>query len=83
MTKEKYRTFYPDKEKISKNPVTRRTYNKIRDCFKWNYIREDFDNPMQPREQEFLQWIKKFLNEMEKSLLNKSGETNRKKWNFT
>lgn len=63
-----YISYYPNKEKISKNKITKRTYTKIRNCFKEYYIRENFDNPLQPREEEFLQWIKKFLNEMEYAL---------------
>ena len=68
MGSKKYRNYYPDKEKISKNKITKGTYNKIRECFKSHYIGENFSNPMYPREQEFLQWIKKFLNQMEFSL---------------
>ena len=65
-----YRKYYPDKEKISKNPITANTYRKIRECFKQHYIEENFDKPMQPKEEEFLQWIKKFLNNMEVGLLS-------------
>ena len=56
---------YPDEEKISKNPITANTYKKIRELFKRAYIHETFDNPLQPREEAFLQWIKKYLNQME------------------
>jgi len=64
-----YRSWYPNDEKLSKNPITKRAYRKIRECFKWHYIEKSFSEPMYPREQEFLQWIKKFLNDMEKGLL--------------
>lgn len=65
-----YRKYYPDNVIISKNSITSNTYRKIRECFKQHYIRENFDKPLQPREEEFLQWIKKFLNNMEERLLS-------------
>lgn len=69
MTEKPYRTTYPADEKISTNKVTAKTYRKIRDCFKSHYIDDKkFCKPLWPKEEEFLQWIKKFLNEMEKGL---------------
>jgi len=66
--KDTYRRHYPGEEKISKNPTTAACYRKIRECFRSHYIREKFDNPLCPRELEFLQWIKRFLNDMENKI---------------
>ena len=64
-------TTYPDKERISKNIHTANCYRKIREIFRQNYIEEKFENPLCPREHEFLQWVKKYLNELESKLLMK------------
>ena len=60
---------YPDKEKISKNKITANCYKKIRECFRVKYINEKFSKPLYPREEEFLQYIKKYLNKMELQLI--------------
>lgn len=74
MNERPYKKYYPSKEVISKNKVTANCYKKIRECFKQHYIEENFDKPLQPKEEEFLQWIKKFLNNMEKSLYKRYKE---------
>ena len=57
---------YPEKEKISKNKIIANCYRKIRNAFRESYMEENFKKPMYPREKEFLQWVKKYLNELER-----------------
>lgn len=61
-------TTYPDKEKISKNKYTATCYRNIREIFRQNYVKDPFDKPLWPREHEFLQWVKKYLNNLEYNL---------------
>ena len=63
---------YPEKAKISKNKYSANCYRKIRTAFRDKYIKEKFDNPMQPREKEFFQLIKKYLNTLERQLLKQN-----------
>jgi len=62
-------TTYPNKEKISKNKHTANCYRNIREAYRLMYLRKSFNKPMFPREKEFLQYIKKYLNDMERKLL--------------
>ncbi len=63
---------YPEKEKISNNASIANCYRKIRNAFRESYIEDNFKKPMYPREKEFLQWVKKYLNELERKIKRKA-----------
>lgn len=69
MENKSYITWYPDKEKLSKHPATQQCYNKIKECFVQNYVGGSLSKPPFPKELEFLQWIKRFLNTMENNIM--------------
>ena len=57
--------------KISKNKHTANCYRNIREKFREMYIEGPFGKPIAPREEEFLQYMKKYLNHLEKKLKEK------------
>ncbi len=59
---------YPNKEKISKDIDVANCYRNIREKFRQKYIKESFSKPLWSREEEFLQWVKKYLNQLERKL---------------